>query len=328
MTPRRSGTRTTLGAGSGQKRRALQVCPLLCPCAPPTVNHMEVVQGSFDELGRPLSDTTFCVVDLETTGGSAAKGSKITEFGAVKVRGGEVLGEFQTPGQSRRDDPGLHHGADRHHQPDGHRRPPHRRGAAELPRVRPRQRARRAQRAVRRRLPQALQPRARHPVAGLRDARHRDPRPPRAVPRGGAQLQARRPWRRSSRPPRRPTTGPCPTPARRSTSCTPCSSGSGPLGRHDARGGVDLHRQGQARAAPQAPPRRAPAARRPASTSSATPATRSSTSARPATSAPAPGPTSPRPRPAPAWARWSCSPSASRASSAPRRSRPRCASCA
>ncbi|WP_290512080.1 DEDD exonuclease domain-containing protein [Aeromicrobium sp.] len=57
---------------------------------------MHAVQGSFDELGRPLSDTTFCVVDLETTGGSAAKGSKITEFGAVKVRGGEVLGEFQT----------------------------------------------------------------------------------------------------------------------------------------------------------------------------------------------------------------------------------------
>lgn len=57
---------------------------------------VEVVQGTFDELGRHLADVTFCVVDLETTGGSAAKGSKITEFGAVKVRGGEVLGEFQT----------------------------------------------------------------------------------------------------------------------------------------------------------------------------------------------------------------------------------------
>ena len=39
---------------------------------------------------------TFCVVDLETTGGSAAARSMITEIGAVKVRGGEVLGEFQT----------------------------------------------------------------------------------------------------------------------------------------------------------------------------------------------------------------------------------------
>jgi DNA polymerase III subunit epsilon len=53
-------------------------------------------QRSFDELGRPLRDLTFCVVDLETTGGSAQGGSMITEVGAVKVRGGEVLGEFQT----------------------------------------------------------------------------------------------------------------------------------------------------------------------------------------------------------------------------------------
>ena len=53
-------------------------------------------QRSFDELGRPLRDLTFCVVDLETTGGSAQAGSMITEVGAVKVRGGEVLGEFQT----------------------------------------------------------------------------------------------------------------------------------------------------------------------------------------------------------------------------------------
>ncbi|WP_246060571.1 DEDD exonuclease domain-containing protein [Nocardioides dongxiaopingii] len=53
-------------------------------------------QRSFDELGRSLAGITFCVVDLETTGGSAQAGSRITEVGAVKVRGGEVLGEFQT----------------------------------------------------------------------------------------------------------------------------------------------------------------------------------------------------------------------------------------
>lgn len=53
-------------------------------------------QRTFDELGRPLRDITFCVVDLETTGGSAEGGAMITEIGAVKVRGGEVLGEFQT----------------------------------------------------------------------------------------------------------------------------------------------------------------------------------------------------------------------------------------
>jgi DNA polymerase-3 subunit epsilon len=52
-------------------------------------------QLTFDELGTPLRDTTFCVVDLETTGGSATADA-ITEIGAVKVRGGEVLGEFGT----------------------------------------------------------------------------------------------------------------------------------------------------------------------------------------------------------------------------------------
>jgi DNA polymerase III subunit epsilon len=53
------------------------------------------VQQSFDELGEPLREVTFCVVDLETTGG-APEASEITEIGAVKVCGGQVLGEFQT----------------------------------------------------------------------------------------------------------------------------------------------------------------------------------------------------------------------------------------
>ena len=61
----------------------------------PTQSRWEA-QRSFDELGRPLRGVTFVVVDLETTGGSAQAGSMITEVGAVKVRGGEVLGEFQT----------------------------------------------------------------------------------------------------------------------------------------------------------------------------------------------------------------------------------------
>ena len=52
------------------------------------------LQDSFEDLGTHLSQVTFCVVDLETTGG--AETDSITEFGAVKVRGGEVLGRFQT----------------------------------------------------------------------------------------------------------------------------------------------------------------------------------------------------------------------------------------
>lgn len=53
-------------------------------------------QATFDDIGRPLSETTFVVLDLETTGSSPATGAGITEIGAVKVRGGEVIGEFQT----------------------------------------------------------------------------------------------------------------------------------------------------------------------------------------------------------------------------------------
>src|SRR4029450_1418733 len=52
-------------------------------------------QVSIEELGTALADVTFVVVDLETTGGSP-KDSAITEIGAVKVRGGAILGEFQT----------------------------------------------------------------------------------------------------------------------------------------------------------------------------------------------------------------------------------------
>src|SRR5947209_9632433 len=53
------------------------------------------VQRSFDDLGTALVDTEFCVFDLETTGGSP-ESSRITEIGAVKVRGGEIVGEFAT----------------------------------------------------------------------------------------------------------------------------------------------------------------------------------------------------------------------------------------
>lgn len=52
-------------------------------------------QLSLVEAGRPLSEVTFVVVDLETTGASPAT-CEITEVGAVKLRGGECLGRFQT----------------------------------------------------------------------------------------------------------------------------------------------------------------------------------------------------------------------------------------
>lgn len=53
------------------------------------------MQASFDDLGTPLSEVTFVVVDVETTGGSPATDA-ITEIGAVKLRGGCCLGTFAT----------------------------------------------------------------------------------------------------------------------------------------------------------------------------------------------------------------------------------------
>src|SRR6187551_732619 len=60
------------------------------------------MQRSFDDLGTPLSEVVFCVLDLETTGGTAADGG-ITEIGAVKLCGGQDIGRFRTfvnPGHS------------------------------------------------------------------------------------------------------------------------------------------------------------------------------------------------------------------------------------
>ena len=53
------------------------------------------IQQSFDDLGTPLIEVEFVVLDFETTGGSPGD-DRITEVGAVKVRGGEVVGTFQT----------------------------------------------------------------------------------------------------------------------------------------------------------------------------------------------------------------------------------------
>ena len=61
------------------------------PLASATMTH----QLSFDELGTPLREVTFVVLDLETTGG-APSSDAITEIGAVKVRGGEQLAELAT----------------------------------------------------------------------------------------------------------------------------------------------------------------------------------------------------------------------------------------
>lgn len=50
---------------------------------------------TISDIGQQLAHTTFVIVDLETAGGKPGDAG-ITEIGAVKVRGGEVLGEFRT----------------------------------------------------------------------------------------------------------------------------------------------------------------------------------------------------------------------------------------
>jgi DNA polymerase-3 subunit epsilon len=52
-------------------------------------------QRSFDDLEVPLREVEFCAVDLETTSGSWRDG-EIVEIGAVKSRGGEITGTFET----------------------------------------------------------------------------------------------------------------------------------------------------------------------------------------------------------------------------------------
>jgi DNA polymerase III subunit epsilon len=44
----------------------------------------------------PISEQTFCIVDIETNGGSVKKGFQIIELGAVKYRNGEVIGKFES----------------------------------------------------------------------------------------------------------------------------------------------------------------------------------------------------------------------------------------
>jgi DNA polymerase III epsilon subunit family exonuclease len=53
-------------------------------------------QSTIQELGTPLHDARFVILDIETSGGAAHLGAAITEIGAVKVRSGHVLDTFST----------------------------------------------------------------------------------------------------------------------------------------------------------------------------------------------------------------------------------------
>ena len=69
--------------------------------SPAQLSFGDVEDLGFDVAESALRETTFVVVDLETTGGRARAGADgscdaITEIGAVKVRAGAVIGEFAT----------------------------------------------------------------------------------------------------------------------------------------------------------------------------------------------------------------------------------------
>lgn len=56
---------------------------------------MGFAERALEDPSAPLGDVCFCVVDLETTGGSP-RACAITEIGALRVRRGEVLGRFHS----------------------------------------------------------------------------------------------------------------------------------------------------------------------------------------------------------------------------------------
>ncbi len=175
---------------------------------------------SFDELGRPLRDITFCVVDLETTGGSAAAGSMITEIGAVKVRGGEVLGEFQTLVNPHTSIPpfiavltGITNSMVASSPPIDSALPAFLEFAQGTVLV-----AHNAPFDVG--FLKHFAAAAGTTLARVRGARHRAARPPGGDPRRRAQLQAELSRHRVRLRPPRPTTAPCPTREPRSTCCT------------------------------------------------------------------------------------------------------------
>ena len=72
----------------------------------PQLSFADIAASSFADIAAfssepTLRETTFVIVDLETTGGRSTPGpdgrcDAITEIGAVKVRGGQVIGEFAT----------------------------------------------------------------------------------------------------------------------------------------------------------------------------------------------------------------------------------------
>ena len=212
------------------------------------------VQTSFADLGTPLRDTTFVVVDLETTGGAPVDAG-ITEIGAVKVRGGEVLGEFATlvnPGEPVPPFVAVLTGITDAMVASA---PAAARRAAGVPGVRRGRGAGGAQRAVRHRVPHRRLRPYRPGLAGADGRGHGPAGACRAAARRGGQLQAGHagaslPGRHRAEPPRsrrRPRDG-----RRAARPDRPGRLAGGP----HRRGARDVLLPGEPGAAAEAPPRR------------------------------------------------------------------------
>ena len=180
----------------------------------------------------------------------------ITEIGAVKVRGGEVLGEFQTLVNPHAAIPpfiAVLTGITNSMVADA---PPIESALPAFLEFAQRLRAGGPQRAVRRRLPAALRRAAGPALARLRGARHGQAGPSRDHPRRRPQLQALLAGRGCS------TSATTPNhralvrrPRHRRRAARPDGAARRPRRPH-ARGAADLLRQGLRRPAPQAPPGR------------------------------------------------------------------------
>ena len=237
----------------------------------------------------PLTEIDFVVVDLETTGGSPVDDG-ITEIGAVQVPRPRAHRGVPVPRRPRAADPALHRAPDRYRRSACRRRAGVAADPAELPGVRPRRRHRRAQRHVRCRLPQRqpASPRLRGPCRLPRSAPPSSP----AVWSGPTfrTSSSKRSPRTSARV-RSPPTARWMTrrrPARSSRACSMSASTSASRRwaswrTRAARGGGRTTRRSRS-------PRSS--RRRRACTCSVTAPTRSSTSAKPTTCAPASSPIS------------------------------------
>ena len=250
----------------------------------PTVGAMSAAtQLTFDDLGPGLNQVTFVVVDLETDGGSP-EGAGITEIGAVKVRGGEVVGQFQTLVHLGRPLPPFIRALTGITDDMLRGAPPLSAALPGVPGVRPGRGAGGPQRALRRELPQGCLRPPGHALARPPGGGHRSAGAPRPDPRRGPQLQARhaRPALPDRGDPQPPRPGRCAG----DRGCPARADGAGrqPRGAHpDRAAGVQQPRPRCPAA--QARPGRWPSRRARGSTSSRTPRGRRSTWARPARSA-------------------------------------------